>query len=213
MRHQADFVERGVPTLEKLREEIERSTTVFHVIGLLAGATPPKTQVDDFVEKLPDLVTRYPVLADADFRYSVTYTQWEAWLGLYFGKRVCCYSLALVLERPQSDAEVEQSRLLQVRHRDALSKCECWSTKFADEAELCDEVILTLIELGYLAERDAHRPISLPYPSIGELFVGRQEFMDRLRESLQRSGEWQGNRHLWQGSVWPGRNRQDPDGG
>ena len=52
----------------------------------------------------------------------------------------------------------------------------------ADHDALYDEIILSLIELNLLTERDVRRPISLLYPPLGTLFKGRDEFLASWRE-------------------------------
>ena len=75
VRHQDDFVERGVLTLHKLQEEVEASTVVFHVIGAATGSCPPADQVEDLLKRLPDFEFRFANVVANARDGKVTYTQ------------------------------------------------------------------------------------------------------------------------------------------
>jgi tetratricopeptide (TPR) repeat protein len=177
VRHQTDFVERGVPTLHKLQEEIENSNIVFHVVGAELGSVPPADQVEALFGRLPDFVRRFPQVAELARANQITYTQWEAWLGLYFDRRVCGYQF--------------ESRLTETQraHVGMLRQFKVYCLPVVDENALYDQIIWTLIELKLLSDAEAHRPIQLPFPSLGQLFKGREEFLKRLRASLKRSSK------------------------
>lgn len=183
VRHQDDFVQRGVLTLHMLEEEIRKSELVAHVIGAEFGSAPPIDQVDNLLRRLPDFETRFPEVAVCARQGEISYTQWEAWLALYFQSlpgspmRLCRY-------------EVVDSRTyrepLQAAHLERLRQGKIYPQEVSSGCDPVDEVLLSLIELGYLTEAESQRIVHLPYPSLGTLFKGREAFLDQLRQSLQR---------------------------
>ena len=90
-------------TLHMLEEEITKSDFVVHIIGAEAGWNPPVDQVEAFLERHKDFVTRFSGVAAAARAGQVSATQWEAWLALFFGKRLYGYEFSgrLVAGAPQ----------------------------------------------------------------------------------------------------------------
>jgi tetratricopeptide (TPR) repeat protein len=177
VRHEDDFVDRGVLTLQMLQEEIKASTLVIHVIGGELGSVPPTDQVDALLKRLPDFALRFPEAVECARQGQLTYTQWELWLAAYFDRKLCSYQI--------------ESRLIDKQrvHIRAMKTHERYAKKVSDDDELYDQVILTLIELQLLTQTEARRIIHLPYPSIGTLFKGREAFLSQLRESLKRNSK------------------------
>ena len=176
VRHQDDFVERGVLTLHKLQEEVEASSVVLHVIGAATGSIPPAAQVEDLLKRLPDFESRFGDVVAQARSGRVTYTQWELWLAAYYGNRLCSYQFPERLNDEQ-------------RAHVALMKTHKWYAKEVDDDDaLFDEIMLTLVELKLLTQAEARKIIHLPYNSIGTLFKGRGDFLKRLRDSLTQPG-------------------------
>ncbi len=191
VRHQEGFFKTGVKTLRQLQEEVEQSDLVLHVIGAEPGSPPPVEQVEELVRLLPDLAERFPEVIQRAMNHRVTYTQWEAWLAAYYGKRLCCYRLDDRLPPAKEPPATDSPVFGQWEHADCLGKFKHYPKPVANAEALYDEIIGTLIELKLLTEQEAHRPIKLPYPSLGTLFKGRQQFLEQLRSSLQRAGDGQ----------------------
>lgn len=122
VRHQDDFIERGVKTLQMLVEEIEASDVVVHLIGAEAGWYVPKDQADLFLQQHPEFSKRYSEAAEQALQGELPATQWEAWLGLYFGKRVFKFQL---IDTVNMDP-------LQVVHVERLTKHEEHPKKTVD---------------------------------------------------------------------------------
>ena len=84
---QEDFKLLGGDTLKMLEDYIAQCEAVVHFVGDMAGSSPAPTTVDDLLTRRPDLAAR---LADKgmgrEALASLTYTQWEAWLAIGFGK-------------------------------------------------------------------------------------------------------------------------------
>ena len=57
VRHQDDFFNHGVRTLQMLEEEIAASSLMIHVIGKETGWCPPLDQVEEFLERHPEFAS------------------------------------------------------------------------------------------------------------------------------------------------------------
>ncbi len=181
VRHQDEFVQRGVLTLRMLEEEIRQSDLVVHVIGAKAGWIPSVEQVDEFLGRHPDFAVRFADVVEAARKGEVSATQWEAWLALYFAAqgqaiRLCPYESidSRAGREPQQAAHVARLEQRGVHPKEAAS-----------EHDVIVEVLLTLIELGYLTKAESQRIVSLPLASLGELFKGRDEFLETVRNRLR----------------------------
>ena len=84
--HQVDFSEAGCSTLLKLALNIRACDAIVHIVGKETGSTPSKEDIIPLLEKHPDLPKCLRVSAEqlaADHGW--TYTQWEAYLAIYYG--------------------------------------------------------------------------------------------------------------------------------
>lgn len=177
VRHQDDFVHRGVLTLQKLEEEVEASEIVFHAIGARPGSPAPADQSQELLARRMDIRSALPDAITRQAREGkLTYTQWEAWLAIALGKRLCCYRL--------SDRELEPGQLLHAQH---LASCKRYPDSVANDEALYDAIISSLIALDIVTQQELRRPIKLPYPTLGALFKGRDSFLQQLRESLTKA--------------------------
>ena len=186
VRHQDDFFHHGVKTLHMLEEEIAASQLVVHVIGKEPGWCPPVDQVEDFLSRQPKFAQQFQDIAAAGRAGTISATQWEAWLALFLGRRLLSYEFPDRLE-PGSSQQQQHSKRLHDSHNHPKT--------VANDDALYDEIIGSLIGLHLLTEQDLHRPVHLPYPSIGTLFRGRELFLEQLRNSLQRAASTAGNAH------------------
>lgn len=178
VRHQDDFFHRGVKTLQKLVEEVQQSNLIVHVIGAQSGWCIPADQAIAFLNQNLDFEKRFPDVALQGRNGNLPATQWEAWLGLFFGKRLISFQL----QTPDMDD-------LQKSHVDRLNKIEEHPDTVDNHEAMYDEIVGSLIALNVFTDEDVRRPIHLPYPSIGTLFKGREEFLKQLRRSLERSSD------------------------
>ena len=179
VRHQDDFFHRGVKTLQKLAEEIQESDLVVHLIGSKSGWCVPADQSAAFLDENPKFEERFSAVSQQARKGSIPATQWEAWLGLFYGKRLFGYEL-----------QTADRDDLQTAHLQRLSTIEEHPDLAVDLDSLYDEIIGSLITYGIFSVEDAadiRRPVKLPFPSIGTLFKGRDQFLKQLRESLQQS--------------------------
>jgi WD40 repeat protein len=149
---QEDFVSVGLPTLLMLDEYIAACDCVIHIIGDRPGSNPPMSSVETLVQTYPDLHIRVPELAsllnggDPD----LSYTQWEAYLALYHGKR-------LILLRPaaaphdhlDSDGRVPDThdKARQKAHLTRLIERDLHPTVFAGRDQLVTGVALQALDI------------------------------------------------------------------
>jgi Domain of unknown function (DUF4062) len=162
--------------LGTLADYIRDCHAVICVIGKYSGAFPPARAVDHLPVELAK---------DAKER---SYTQWEFFFARHFRRRPYVY---IANDDYESDQKPPASdRLdLQCGYLNFLKADGVHYTKFSEANEL--RVAVMRDEPKIAARPDAEegirpktKPIVLPYPSIGPLFKGRDEFMRRLHESL-----------------------------
>jgi hypothetical protein len=172
VRHQDDFFHHGVPTLHMLEEEIVKSQFVVHIIGVEPGWSPPVDQVEAFLSRHKGFVERFPAVAKAARAGQVSATQWEAWLALFFGKRLYSYEL------PDRLAANSPQKL----HSERLHAAHEHPKTVANEDALFEEILGSLIERGLLTKEQIERKIA---PSritkhSPQILFGRDRWLDAL---------------------------------
>jgi hypothetical protein len=172
IRHQDDFFHHGVKTLHVLEEEIVKSHFVVHVIGAEPGWSPPMDQAEAFFERNGGFVERFSPVAEAARAGQLSATQWEAWLALFFGKRLYSYEFSDRLLASSSQAQ----------HSERLHDAHEHPKTVANEDALYDEILGSLIERGLLTKEQTERrlaPSRITRHSPGILF-GRDQWLDAL---------------------------------
>ena len=153
--------------VEMLRDRITRCDAVICLVGFFYGAEPQHRPAD---------------------RPRRSYTQLEFEIAVGLGKPVYVFladEACPVDERPE---EPEELRRLQLEHRDRLmARDELWQT-FKSVEHLTQQVAEIRFP-GLEAERP-RKPQNLPYPSLGTLFKGREDFLAALRGRLEGSPGW-----------------------
>ena len=183
---QESFVAWGRPTLDMLDSYIANCDVVVHLIGDLPGSMAPPASLAALLKVCPDIGDRFPVLKPFldPAGPALSYTQWEAWLALYHGKRL--YLAAPLDGTPRSSkyvAPTASERGLQTEHRARLAQQECHvGIKF-------DSVLLLANELqkAFAAvQAGPARPCEIP-PAAGH-FVGRAKALEDLAKRLRGGG-------------------------
>jgi tetratricopeptide (TPR) repeat protein len=175
---QEDFIATGTETLDLLDEYIRRCAVVIHLVGGQAGALALPPSVAWLRDRYPDLGQRFPALAP----YLVSdgpllpYTQWEAWLALYHGKR-------LLIAVPEPGPAPGVADAAQQAHLDRLAALERHpGIRFAS----ADRLAVAVWRSGLLDELMraglVRRVLHLPYPSLGALLKGRDELLEALAQ-------------------------------
>jgi hypothetical protein len=171
--HQDDFAHRGVLTLQMLEEEIRGTEIVFHVLAAQSGAPAPAGQVQDFLERHAPFQERFAEIAADGLQGKVSYTQWEAWLALYFGKRLGIFQI--------DAANIEAAQQLHAKRlRDHDPERKRHPKRVADPFQLIGEMIASLLALHLVTSEQVDDPAvqRLAAPRFlhhtAELFLGRE---------------------------------------
>ncbi|MCW5667986.1 MAG: tetratricopeptide repeat protein [Piscinibacter sp.] len=181
---QEDFAAGGATTLEKLDDYLSICDGVVHLVGDMTGAFAQPPSVAAIRKRYPDLGDRFPALAPflADHGPGLPYTQWEAWLALYHGRRVIVCAPAADAPRDPRYAPDDTQRRLQRDHLARLAAIERHvEIRFADAARLAIEVLRS--PLGDLVRHGGATRGNLPLrPNL--YFSGRDALMRALAATL-----------------------------
>ena len=186
---QEDFKDLGRGILDELDVYIAHCDCVVHLAGDMTGSAPLKRDVDALLVKHPDLVADLPPLGEAlGDGVDVSYTQWEAWLALYHRKPLLIAKAADKAERGPEYAPTDAARAAQAAHLARLKAMGrypgCEFTSLDDLAkQIAYSVILDLLAKAR-AEGTPRRPKNLPFASLGSLFKGREQDLDKLHKAL-----------------------------
>ena len=181
---QEDFKALGGDTLMKLEAYIKRCEAVVHIVGDMTGSAPEDFGVQALLARHPDMKTRLPPLGAAiDAGAAVSYTQWEAWLALYYAKD-------LIIAAPLREAKfaaTNTAKSPQAEHLDRLRALGRYpEVRFANADNLVAQIFASAVidALVKAAAMLAHQPRDLPFASLGNLFKGREAALDDLRAAL-----------------------------
>jgi tetratricopeptide (TPR) repeat protein len=156
--------------LRKLRNYIHDCSAVVCVIGDRSGAGPTRAEAEPFAHLLPPQITQ------------ASYTQWEFFLARHFRRNLYLYLAENYSpDGPAPGADDSNLQQAYVQYIEALGLDR---QSFATD----DELRRKILREEWTNPRRP-KPIVLPYPSIGLLFKGREEFLSRMRESLVRGGQ------------------------
>jgi tetratricopeptide (TPR) repeat protein len=153
--------------LRKLYNYIRDCSAVICIIGERSGAIPTPAEAAPFAYLLPRGMTK------------ASYTQWEFFIARHFHRNLYLYFAENY--PPDDPAPGADDPPLQQAYVQCIRDQGFDRQTFATSDELRWKI---LREEWTNAKRP--KPIVLPYPSIGELFKGRDEFLSRMRESLER---------------------------
>lgn len=155
--------------LRKLHNYIRDCSAVVCIIGDRSGSCPTPAEAEPFIHLLPQGITR------------ASYTQWEFFLARHYHRRLSIYvakDYKPTRPAPDTDDPELQRDFLRTIVASGIDR-ESFSTD--------DELRRKLLRQDW-ANSKRPRPIVLPYPSIGNLFKGRDDFLRGLSESLERGG-------------------------
>ena len=172
---QEDFQQGSFTLLEQIGAYIRECDLVLHLVGDSSGERPSPEHVQAMFAKLGEATpTPLPELS---------YTHWEYNLGLRFGKRMFCYVAAPEAERDSGPKtqEPEAELSMQIAHRERIRRDGKDYRRFQGRHDLVRRIFF---DLG-LSPTD--KAGNLPFASIGRLFKGRDEFVLKLRETLDEA--------------------------
>ena len=107
---QEDFKALGGDTLKMLEDYIEQCEAVVHFLGDMTGSAPPASSVEDLLARRPDLGAKLATKGvGREALQTLSYTQWEAWLAICFGKDLVIVEPAARVRRGRKFAPTEDS--------------------------------------------------------------------------------------------------------
>ena len=186
---QEDFIAAGTETLDKLDDYIRECEAVVHLVGDMTGAMASPSAVAAIKERYPDLAIRFPPLAEtlSTGAPAISYTQWEAFLALYHRKVLIIVTPAAGAPRDPTYRKIDAETAAQQAHLQRLKSCHRYpEISFANADDLIIEVLRSKLQdiLRQVEPASTRKPNSLPYASLGPLFKGRGEPMERLRQAF-----------------------------
>ena len=155
--------------LNLIHDYVRDCQAVICVLGERSGACPPAAAAERYREMLPDGVTE------------ASYTQWEFFFARYYKRRLSLYRAGKTF-RPNRKTGPDVPDL-QASFLGHIKATGLHWTGFASAHELRAEVLRETWPL-----LTPTKPIALPYPTLGTLFKGRDDFLARLRNSLTGAG-------------------------
>jgi tetratricopeptide (TPR) repeat protein len=179
---QEDFIVSGDETLEMLDTYIQGCDGVIHLVGDMTGALAKPQSVGAMAARYPQLASRYPL---AEFLQpggpSLSYTQWEAWLALWHGKKLYIATPQATAPRDGAYRCIPEQQALQQAHLARLRGVARYpGTEFSGQEHLAAEVLRSFVLDLLVAAGLTRRPLTLPFSSIGPLFKGRSALIELL---------------------------------
>lgn len=178
---QEDFISFGGPTLEKLDEYIRHCDAVIHIIGDMTGSMINEFSRQYLNKHFPDFGTRFPELKDAlKGDAEVSYTQCEAYLAIYYNKRLFITTPTETAQRYFRYRKDIAQTAMQEMHLDNLKARGYYDEiHFTTEDELVKKLSLSKLA-DILHKAPKVKPVNLPYKSIESNFKGRHTFFNDL---------------------------------
>jgi hypothetical protein len=111
---QEDFKDYGGVTLDKLDLYIKACDAVVYLVGDMIGAAATPEFTAAILAKYSDLSERlHPLRQPLAIGGEISYTQWEAWLALYYGKLLTIAKADATAPRGPKYASTDASRAAQ----------------------------------------------------------------------------------------------------
>jgi tetratricopeptide (TPR) repeat protein len=172
LRVQSDFRQEAGSdtTLRKLHDYIRDCSAVVCIIGKRSGALPTPKEAAPFAHMLPGGTAK------------ASYTQWEFFLARHFRRRLSIYIATddyqpdLAAPAGEDDPGLQRTFCDHIVKENGLDR-----SYFANE----DQLARAVLKEDWPKKREG-KPIALPYPSLGNLFKGRDAFLKDLHASLSR---------------------------
>jgi tetratricopeptide (TPR) repeat protein len=188
---QEDFKALGGDTLSMLEAYVEQCEAVVHFAGDMTGAAPAPSSVEDVLVRRPDLEAKLAKKGVArEALAALTYTQWEAWLAICFGKDLLIVQPGAGVDRGPKFVPTDASRASQTEHLKRLKAINRYpGPAFTSADNLIAQIVTSAVidALVKAAATPTRRPRNLPFASLGSLFKGRDTALDDLRVSLASS--------------------------
>jgi hypothetical protein len=186
---QEDFKDLGGDTLDKLDVYIGHCDAVVHLAGSMTGAGPGERELRALLAKYPGLDNKLPPLGEVlKSDITVSYTQWEAWLALYHGKRLFIAKAAESAARDPSYAPTDVSRAAQAMHLACLKDVGRFpGCEFTSPDNLAKHILSTaIVDLLAQVETLRRQPRNLPSASLAlaeaPRFIQQADDIEKIRD-------------------------------
>ncbi len=186
---QETFLAHGDRTLPMLDEYIRQCDAVIHLFGERTGreqngGVASAVNVDALLAARPDLPAKLGV--DEAFLLQRSYTQWEAWLAIYHGKKLFIAPAEPTAPRDSrlADGAAAAQKVSQDAHAAALRDVGFYPSDKLAFAN-ADSLVIALLRSLHELLPAVTLPISpeLP-PSLGSLFKGRDNMLAQIRRAF-----------------------------
>jgi hypothetical protein len=144
---QEDFISLGLDTLMKLDAYVRNCDVIVHLVGDMAGSSPPPPCVTGLIGFRRDL--KFNVLGPLiDSGEKIPYTQWEAWLAIYHGRPLVIAVPETTCVRGPNFEPTPESKALQVAHLNRLRQLGRHAeVQFANREQLVIGIFKSLFAL------------------------------------------------------------------
>lgn len=201
---QEDFIVTGNETLAMLDAYIQGCDGVIHLVGDMTGAMAKPRTVTAITQRYPELTSRFPL---GEFLQSdgpsLSYTQWEAWLALFHGKKL--YIATPETGAPRDEMYVLESgqQELQQAHLSRLRSVARYpGTPFTSQEHLAAEVlrsfVLDLLVKVESYEQPQHSSFTDPIRTI-RIFLASSSELKEDRDAFDLYFRQENDRLLKQG--------------
>jgi Domain of unknown function (DUF4062) len=180
---QEDFIAYGGATMAKLDDYIRQCDAVIHICGDMTGSMANDISLQYIKTTYQDFGHRYPALLSVlNGTEQMSYTQWEAWLAIYHGKRLFVVAPAPTAQRDARYVWDVAQVAHQQAHLDRLRQLGYYDEiKFGTEDQLVKELYRS--KLGDILNAiPKFKAVNLPYQTIGTAFKGRAADLQALAD-------------------------------
>ena len=176
VRDQEHFRQGPATLLQQLAAYIQKCDAVIFLVGQRAGAFPSDDQVSTL-----GTIPIFEQYRKETHQTRASYTQWELLLAKHFGKHTYVFFTGKGFGPDNPDDEAADSQSSQAAYRQ-------WIIHKGEHREGLETAAKLIEDVLVLPFPDLSRakPIDLPYPPLGNLFKGRDDFLKELHRSLSR---------------------------
>jgi hypothetical protein len=185
-RTQENFRPGTATLLEFLRDEIRECDRVILLIGERCGSFPTDNEL-----KAIGSIDEFNRYCAATGQSRASYSQWEFFLARHLDKPIQVFFTGKDFVPKEKNSEATDLQACQKTYRDWIVRLGLARSTISTSEKLIEDVLV-----DDLVTRSGPRPNNLPYPSLGTLFKGRDQFIAQLKQSLART-MFQDTNRLW----------------
>jgi tetratricopeptide (TPR) repeat protein len=176
IRDQEHFRQGPATLLQQLAAYIQKCDAVILLVGERAGAFPS----DDQAAAL-GAIPIFEQYRKETGQTRASYTQWEFLLAKHYGKHTYVFFTGKGFSPDNPDDEAADSHSSQAAYRQWIIH----KGEHREGLETAGKLIEDVLVLPF-PDLSGAKPIDLPYPPLGNLFKGRDDFLKDLHKSLTR---------------------------